>query len=434
MPGHEGTLMLNCGVVHNGDHTDVVQYRIIFGNLILQRTSHDKENLLIGGKQGAYLNNALDQTFDYLVGYGIESLNLQMPGAHAEKIDQLRLALNIVARIQDAVKSHGTVTFHYGDRPLTVPLIYKPQGQPDFNMTLLAGINGLSATNTEELIKQAQAFHDLALADNVERSQPFKVVKESYSQIFKVRSLRSQIAKPLVEVNNIPWIGVEPAYRDKNGWQGAAESPVEPNAASETDSHGEELTFVNSLTLHVSASFDHLSESTATRQYLAGRLAGDDSQSNIDLDTVFVDDYTAFDTLALGERLVAASRLLYGIDKENQDFAVGDRLLYFLQIRLLQVDDQVLANIEVQNQGLRFVSLDRTMVVGLVHPRLVDMIVLVNDQVITRQKIDVIGKIAFEFDQHYTNLVADAFKISNEDAHHLLNLFKNCFDAQGGSR
>lgn len=433
MPGHEGALMLSCGVLNKDDETDVIQYRILFGNLILQRTSHDKENLLIAGKQGAYLNHALDQTFDYLVHYGIESLFLQLPGEQEDKIGELRLALNIVARIQDAVKSHEAVTFHYGDRPLTVPLIYNPQGEPDFNLTLLAGVNGLSAANAEELVKQAQAFHDLALAANRDSSQPLKIVKQSYNQIFKVRSLRSQIVRPLVEVNNNPWIGVQPgANSDEDPVTGRSASDTDGQADTAVKDHKEEIGYVQSLTLFIQNAVDILSESGATRQYLMQYLSGNDSSVQADLTTVIVDDYSAFNTLEIGKCLVAASRLLHVIDKMSQNPAVGDRLLYLLQDRLLQVDDQVLAKIEVQNQGVRLITRGRTMLVGLVHPRLVDMIVLVKDQVMTRKKIAAIGKIAFRFEKQFTDLVADTFSVSKEDARQLLDIFSACFDIHGG--
>lgn len=437
MPGHEGALVLSCGKVKIDDGTDVIQYRILFGNMILQRTSHDNEHLLIHGKQGAYLNRALDQTFDYLVQYGIESLFLQLPGEQPDKIDELRLALNIVARFQDAVERHGTVTFHYGERPLAVSLIHNPQGEPDFNLTLLAGVNGLSKANAEELIKQAQAFHDLALAANRDSTQPLKVVKGSYNQIFKVRSLRSQIIRPLVEVNNIPWIGVQPESGNDTD---TSPGPTEPEP-TESDGHGqdagaehqkEEISYVQSLTLFIQPADDVLSDSGATQQYLMRHLAGDDSAIQKDLATVLIDDYTGLNTQDIGACLVASSRLLHAIDKMSQDPAVGDRLLYFLQDRLLQVDDQVLAHIKVQNQGIRLIANGRTMVVGLVHPRLVDMIVLINDQVMTRNKIAAIGNIAFGFEKQFTDLVADTFNVSSEDARLLLNVFSACFDAKGG--
>lgn len=422
MPGHEGALMLSCSELESSGPAKGVNYRILFGNLILQRAPHEKDATPITGKHANYLNNALDQTFGYLLGYGIHSLYLQLPGESDDKIDQLRLALNIISRFQDAVENKGAVTFHYGDRALAVPLIYNPRQRPDFNLTLLAGMNGLSEANAKELIKQAQAFHDLALAANVDNPQQYKVVKESYDQIFKVRSLRSQIVKPLLEVNNIPWISEQEAVKACDA------SDADPELS--TDTAADPCDAVRARSIDV-PDRDNFPKTDATRQYLTGYLKSEDARFEKDLDAILIDDYQPLNTQGLAERLVAGSRLLYGIEKKSQDPAVVDHLLNFLQVRLLQVSDQVLADIEVLRQGLRFLTQGRAMVVGLVHSRLVDMVTLVKDQVTTRRKIAVIQKIAFDFNHQYTGLVVDGFNISTEHAHHLLDLFKCCFGTGG---
>lgn len=429
MPGHEGTMMLNCSGPQNKGQAGVINYRILFGNLILQRAECGPDATPIDGKHAIYLNKALDQTFEYLSGYGIQSLYLQLPGESSEKIDQFHLALNIVARFQDAVKHQGAVTFHYGGRALAIPLICDPLNQPDFNLTLLAGINGLSAANANELMKQAKAFHDLALAANVERQQKYKVVKESYNQIFKVRSLRSQIVKPPVEVNNIPWICESGLIEGSVDTQTAIKDTTDREARSEAKSNREEKTHV--LPLWDQSGAHQLPQATDTRQYLTAYFDGEDQQNISAMDDVIIDDYAPLETSAVAERLVAVTRMLFAIEKKSQDPAVVDHLLFFLQGRLLQVSEQVLASIELQRQGLKFFTQGRAMVVGLVHPRLMDLITLIKDEVVTRHKIAIIRNAAFDFDHQHADLVVDGFDISAEHAHHLLDIFKACFDADG---
>jgi hypothetical protein len=429
MPGHESTMVMSCTRPEKASQAGQISYRILFGNLILQRAMQGVDVAPFDGKHSAYLNNALDHTFDYLLQQGIQGLYFQLPGGSAEKINQLRLTLNIIARFQDAVTHQGTVTFHYGSRAMAIPLIYDHHNQPDYNLTLLAGINGLTNANTRELLKQARAFHDLALSKNVDDQQTYPVIKDGYNQIFKVRSLRSQIVKPPVEVNNLPWI---------EGQTGVPKKTEAVFTQKESAINGEGTGVVgNREVKRIGGPYDEqpvrndFAQTAATRNYLAAYLDGHEDLIRAALDDVIIDDYSSLETQAVAERLVAVSRMLYAIEKKSQDPGVVDRLLYFLQVRMLQVSDLVLANIEVQRQGLKFYSQGRAIVVGLVHSRLVDLIILVKDQVVTRQKIDIIRKIAFDFTHQYAGLVVDGFGVSDKHAHHLLDLFKSCFDAQG---
>ncbi len=428
MPGHDGTMMMICYRPVKKVPAETISYRILFGNISLQCSSQGHGATPIAGKHAGYLNHALDQTFDYMLSYGIASLHLRLPGDSTKKTDQLNLALNIIARFQDAVKKQSAVTFHYGDRPLVIPMVRNYMDLPDFNLTLLAGINGLSAANADELIKQAQAYHDIALSENADNAHRYKVIKDNYTQIFNVRSLRSQIIKPLVEVNTLPWDGgrtCDDIVKGSGRLQGAASGS---GTGCFDPSQLDEKAPVTPV-FHQPTNLQ-LMDASHMQKYLLGFIA-DDEPSVIKLKDVLLNDYGTVNTQAIAERLISASGLLYAIEKKSQDPEVVDRLLYFLQCRLLQVSDQVLSNIEVLRQGLRFVAQGRSMVVGLVHARLVDLITLVKDQVITQHKIAIVQKIAFEFAHQNAGLMVDTFDISDAHAHHLLDFFKSCFNADG---
>lgn len=423
MPGHEGTMILNCSRPKQSHQVGAIHYRVLFGNLILLRDSQQADVTPIAGKHAGYLNNALDQTFDYLLNYGIQSLYLQLPGESIAKTHQLSLALNIISRFQDAVQGHGSVTFHYGGRVRAIPVIRDSHNQPDYNLTLLAGINGLSAANAMELIKQAKAYYDMALSDHREGPPRRKMVTDSYTQIFKVRSLRSQIIQPPVEVNNIPWVV---AFRHR------MDADNTSKALTDNEMDGDKLQEKPPLEpVYLQRTHNDGSPAQNTRKFLGAYLDNTDSEIGAALDLVLVDDYASLDTQGIAERLTSTSRLLYAIEKKSQDPAVVDHLLHFLQGGLLQVSDAVLANIEVLRQGLRFINKGRAMMVGLVHPRLVDLITLVKDQVVTRYKTAIVRKIAFEFAHQYAGLVVEAFDISSEHAYHLLDFLHHCFDSDG---
>jgi hypothetical protein len=200
VPGNAGGLILRRIARRKGITEDKPDYRILCGSMVFEG-SEIIHRLGKKGNSNRHLTNALDSAFGCLVEHGIFSLYIEFPGDVSERVDQLRLALNIVARFHHAVENNASITFRYFGRAMTIPLIRDQQGRPDANLTLVAGLNGLTATNMRELMKQAEAFSQLS-GKKAAAASNFS----SYNLIFDVKSLKTQLIRPLVEVNNLPWM------------------------------------------------------------------------------------------------------------------------------------------------------------------------------------------------------------------------------------
>ena len=240
-----------------------------------------------------------------------------------------------------------------------------------------------------------------------------------YSQIFKVRSLRTQIIRPPVEINNLlsPYgMGVS----ERRCGRGL--SPIDAGKVATTQFAAEPDQGEGEA---------HELEGAIRREELAGILGSADSFVESALDGLFADDYAALDPTALGRRFISLSRLVYLVGKKSQDPAVMTGIMTILQDRLKGIGDEVLANIVTRRQGLKIVSQGRSVLVGMVHPRLFDLITLIKEHVVARQRMVITKEIAFCVDPCHINSLADGFGITVSDAHQIFRLLHGCFGSSG---
>jgi hypothetical protein len=430
MPGHDGYL-----VVHNKDNggsgpVDETGYRILFGPLAIQsnRNPLASEGSMVS-KRMVLLKSGLEQTFEYLSEQRIDALYFELPGGSAKRTDQLRLSLNIVARYPAAVANATSITFRYYGRALTIPLIRDSRGNPDPNLTLVAGLNSLTTVNARALIKQAEAYDQMKTALNA-NSEGTTALNDSYNQIFQVRSLRAQIIRPPVEVNNLPAMEAMQRIKRKTlNEQAAIDDQTTGNAADDSIAAGSLDAPMRPITVpdNVLKKITQLE-----RSFFSDWIDVDDPQYETALKAVLSDSYEQLDTTDIGRRLAAVSGLIYAVEKRCQDPAVIDRLLFVLQDRLILASERVLANIHVQNQGLKLFSNGRAVIAGLMHQRLIDLVSLVKDKVVTRQKYEIIRGVGFDFNPSGFHTIARGFGLQPNNVHLLMELLKHCFDADGG--
>ena len=427
MPGHDGKILLrraHCKVEATRFDTDFI---VLFGDLMINsKQDINGTAAQTPQRQFAHLKSALERSFQYFGEQDIHSLLLRLPDRSPEEIERLRFSMNVLARYGMAVKDGSAIALHYYGRTFSLPLISDPTGRPDPNLTLMAALNGLSPINTRELIKQSQAFHKINL-EAAGSSAAAHPQTSWYDQIFEVRSLRSQIIKPPVEINN----RFCPYGECTHELSAACRSELPERLDSiSAPVHGS-ISYAPAPTLPPDYGHAGQAASVGGREELAALLDTREPDTAAALDDLFRYDYGSMDPMQLGRRLVTFSSLLFKIDKQSQSPSAIDRFLEHLQERLRFVSDNVLANIICQRQGLKIIGESGAVLVGLVHPRLFDLITLVKEHVVAHQRIAVIKEIAFNVDPCHINTLADGFGISATEAHQIFQLLSGCFGTNG---
>jgi hypothetical protein len=252
----------------------------------------------------------------------------------------------------------------------------------------------------------------------LEASEPIN----SYNQIFALRSLRPQIAKPPIEINNLPWLQVDTVPVPIKSCQPDSTLEDKPAAVSKP--------LADRLKTSERPS-DGITTPEQCRQLIAPYIDFDDKINRDGFDALVADDYGALEPLVIGGRLILVTRLLFGLDRSCQDPSVIERIIDLFQHRLKKIRDDVLSNIIAKRRSLKIMADGRSIVVGMVHPRLFDVITLVTEHVVAARRIAIIQAIAFNFDPCHVKSLADGFGITDNEARHILKILDGCFNAQG---
>lgn len=400
-------------------------YHITLGDL----TVNGKGSIISSGRTGAgskvRMDAALGQAFDCFAAHGIDSLRLTLPCDSDAKVDQLRLTLNIIARFRNAVENSATIVFRYFGRSIRVPVVHDNLGRPDPNLTSMAGLNGISAANARELVKQADACRELTPAGGKLLDKDAARHYSSYDLVFSFISLNAQLIKPQVEINTLPWIVDDSVDSDMP--EASVALPGQEIIPAEDDS---QHSAVDPRFAWRSFSVDRFRE-PITYQFLVGLLNVDAEKFIEAISAVAAEDFDRLDIQGVGQRLLAASTLMTAIERRSRDPLIVDRLIYHLQDQFLWVPEAVLTNIEVQRKGIKLHESGDTLVVGMIHPRLLDMIAIVRSAVVTRQKMRTVENVSFVFNYPNVRTLSERFNIDATHALHLLRLLKGTISSAG---
>ncbi len=394
MPGHDDGLIIRR--IGHAATTDIgnPDYFMLFGDLAFCGSEAFGRDL-DAQKGPTHLVKSLEQAFACFHTHGIHALYLQFPPKTAEKIDQLQLALNIVARFHRAVENNASIIFRYFGHALTIPLIHDTNGRPDPNLTILAGLNGLSAVNMRKLIRQAAAFHKMSNTVGIEDRQ-----LDDYNSIFRLHSLRSQLIKPLLEINNLPWMPMEvsnPTLREPAEPVGVAPPVVEAGHESSVTTAGENPR---------------------------------DSGAEGAVTALFGQDFRQQDAEGLGQLLGALSGMLRTL--EATDPSSIERVIGFLHSHLEQLPEDLLNQLELRRQGIKITYQGRSVLLGMAHPRLLHLITLIKEHLSTRKKMEALDACFLDFTQCNHEQISERFDLSASDTRAILAIFESCRNTSGG--
>jgi hypothetical protein len=417
MPGQDGGVVIrrfNRNKIEAG--IEKPDYILQLGKLVVEGSS-DINVSIDSRRRTAHMFSALNQAYGCLAEQGIHSFFLHLPGRSSERIDQIRLGLNIIARFHQSVEQGASIiTFRYFGRVLTIPIVRDIFGLQDPNLTLLAGINGLSGPNARELVRQTEAYCGLGECKDV----PAGPIN-TYNRIFSVRSLRSQLIRPLVEINNLPWMQ---APQDNT----PVDTAKPDKAAAVPSAANSEL---NSRDCEPCIQLVDLINPPIAREQILDYVNAEDPGIQTMLADLFETDFAALDSIGLAKQFFGITNLLFLLEKNYKAHSIIERFLHHIYHQLECISESMLLNIVVQKQGVRIMAQNRAIVVGMVHPRLFELIVLMQERVLTYHKIAVLQSYGYEFDRCDKAALAERFETDEVTIGLILNAFKDSFDRTG---
>jgi hypothetical protein len=225
------------------------------------------------------------------------------------------------------------------------------------------------------------------------RKQSNKSSTDRYAGVYNAAlafpKIRSQLKKPLVEMNNIKWLI--------------------------SDDKDEDVTLEKACVARLA-----LETAGATPQKVAKIIK-----------SVYGDDYAKINKTLLGERLHLSSGLLTAAESRTEKAEVSKEVLGNLNQRLDQVQDHVIDEVQVTEAGASASANGEAMPGDAVHHQVYKMVKFYKGRSTTRKKMVGMVHRPIEFTPRDYKILAKDFRINTEDAVALVEKLKGCF-AEGG--
>ncbi|MCP4690009.1 MAG: hypothetical protein GY859_18295, partial [Desulfobacterales bacterium] len=151
----------------------------------------------------ARLEEQLKAAFHVFRRHDVSSLFIKIPSRKEEKRGMWR-CLRIFARYHPAASAGAPIVIPAGDRRFTLPLVHDEQDCPDPNLTLVAGLNGLSDRTMRALVKKVNAW--IQRSKTARTANPYASV---YNALLGLKKIRKKVTPPPIEINNVKWLMVD---------------------------------------------------------------------------------------------------------------------------------------------------------------------------------------------------------------------------------
>ncbi|MCP4104783.1 MAG: hypothetical protein GY749_04485 [Desulfobacteraceae bacterium] len=419
---HDGTILIRYRGSPTGTSLPAKNdYVVVFGNLTVEASVVANMYKRIGAK-ASHLPGRLRKSFEQLAVQGIDTLFLEVPEfdsaeSSEDELKRMELALSILSRYNSALKSNSPIAFEKKGKQHNISIAHDQNGDTDVNLTMVAGINSLSAKAMQSLVRKVDTWMNSDSAASAGVQYP-----SIYNAIFDIRSLKKKLIQPPVEVNNVKWMMAE-----KNQ---------------------EVVT----------------KEKAQVAKLVMAKFAKSPQKAGQVLQSVYAADYNKINSQHLGKRLHLASGLLASIEQkkteeqpaekaaqaseikeqpektaenkkaeahEKQQEKVKNEVLANVQERFKQVKEDVVDDLVVEQNVLKVKSGEKETVIGKVHEKFQRMIDVTKRRHATKKKMKDIIRRSTDFDESDYEILASDFDISVQDAKSLISLLQKCFDDKG---
>jgi hypothetical protein len=390
MPEQERTLLIRFrGFPSAEKRSEESDYVVLFGSLSVDKTIVNA----VTYRQGIHMSHLagrLSRSFDIFAQHGISTLFLKIPSPASADLERLRVCLHIISHYRQALKTNEPIVFEKEGRQITLPLVHDEQNQPDLNLILLAGLNGLTPKASERLVRQVAAW--MQQSDKAPTSDRYIGI---YNTVFRLKNLKEKLIRPPIEINNIKWLKVDGGQKvSLDGARESAEDDFVPQALKDA--------------------FGELSDQS-------GQNLG--SLSDIDFDNI--------DPKAVGKRLQQAFDLIDAVETRGEGWEILEEVIQSIQGRFELAGDTVFDSMVVEGDALKVLSEGKEIVIGGMNRNLLDKIEYHKERSLSKKKMRAVAGCGVDFNTDDYPQLAEKLDIPAEDIKNIITLVKSCFDRHG---
>jgi len=402
---HDKTVHINYRGSKLNDLAVNLDYIVQFGDLVIDYTVV-ADLIKRQGIRFKHFEGRIKKSFEALSAQAISSLSLKIPGRSQRSLEMMRIALRIFSCFNEAAETLSPITFERNDKPCALVPVVDEYDQPDPNLTLVAALNHFDETTMQQLVRKVAPMS--GGNDDTGSDQRFSNV---YQTLFKVKNLREKLIRPPLEVN---------CNRSLAMFMSRSETAPEEIVIKEFDRSAG----------YAALDIDPAALKNAVAQFAKASFKGSMQHAGLAVKSVFSQDYDQVNWKILGQRIKLISYLFRTMEKNSQGQKIMDSVLETLQTGFDQVPEDLLDDLVVQDNLVKFWTGEKETLVGETDINLLDVLEVSKRRSIDRKKsrppINPYQKLG---DEDYQAL-AERFGLSAAEAAEVVALFEKCFDKQ----
>ncbi len=356
--------------------SEIYDYEISLGNLLL----NSQVAQIVGERakaKGEMINAKLMEAFRALSAMKLFNFAMDLGAGGREDFQHLANTL------QYLVHFYGTAG---QDEKFVVRDEY---GQPHINLTILSAYNRVPSSSMQKLVEM---IGPRLVGDNPDPG--LLAYTTAYEVILASKRTREMLRQMPIEINNVHWLTHE------------AKVPPEKKAR----------------TVRVS-------------RFVLAKYGDNPRMAYEVMASISRDGYTEIRTEIMGKRLARATDFLKRSEASADRQHLHHEALQNIEAGMSQIPDQVYDSISIRPDGaISAVSEGGQQTSWEMHEKLHGLLSFFKQRSATKKKILSIASGLVTFDEQDYAVIARNFKISPQQAAHLLELLKSCFDELGHFR
>jgi len=354
-----------------------------------------------------HFEGRIKKAFGAFAEQAISNISLKILGRSQRSLELMRISMRILSCFNQAAENLTPITFERNGKQRSLVPIADEYGQLDPNLTLVAALNNLDESTMQGLVRKVAS---MAGGNNDDFSEErYSVI---YQTFFKVKNLRDKLTKPPLEVN-----GNKSLVRFMSQGETAPDEVL----------HAE---FAGGSVGQANLNIDPAILKNGVAQFAKATFKGSIQHAQLAMKSVFAQDYNQVNLKILGQRFKLLSHLLNSMEKSPQGQQIIDAVLQTLQTAVDQVPDELLDDLVVQDNVVKFWSGEKELVIGATDDNLLDVLEVSKWRAIDRKRNRSVINPFEPMDYEDYQTMAERFDITVVDAEQIVSLFNNCFDKQ----
>ncbi len=455
MPDNDGKIFIKFRGLRSAKVPDNVDYVIEFGDITLDIASVFTLIKRLGIRY-KHLEGRLSKAFEAFSTYGLSSLVISIPDDTDMDTDNLRISIAIFSQFNKAIENDTPLVFNNDEEEISITPICDKNKQPDFNLTLVAAINGLSTAAMNEFVQKIAVVQSLSDEQGAANHH-----SNVYQTIFNIGKFGQKLVKPPLEINfNNPAAQVDRRMGhaqaiDSNTSQsgsnsggsaiggssgetlfstGAAASNVENIAQIEPEQGASQDAITAKMKAAKKSPAPALNPEVLkafVTKMAKNRFKSSPKDATSAVHSIYGNDYDQVDIKNLSVRIKYINNLLATLDQNPKAFKVMQGITERLKTVMAQMPKDVLDDVVIDDGELKLWSNEQGCLDTKVNKNLLDIIETAKKRSTVKKKQPKIPNLDKKFSSDDYETLADEFNISAEEAKEIVRLLKNCLNDHG---